>query len=478
MPCTSRWRVGIWPGPVGKRERASKRARQAHDNQAGDAANRHEHVPRREHLDERQGRRVCRARWHQPGGRHPGGAADSQANGVDGGQQVGRASIGGTYHAGLWNGTAASWRDLNPAVASFSYAYAVGDGQEAGYVGLGSTPHASLWSGTASSWVDLNPAEANFSYAYSVSGGQQVGYVYTSGTIHASLWSGTAASWVDLNPAGADYSAAYGVDGGQQVGTITAGGTERASLWTGSGASWVDLSPTGATDSQALGAHGGQQVGYATLGGINRAGLWSGTAASWVDLHTFLPTGYNTSFAFGICHETGATYVVGETYNSSLARYEAIMWVLPAHVPPASFSVFRGGLESGNLSSLLDSDDDYLEVRNGITAQRTESPIMLRVSGQSPVQSPATFQFVVENKVSIRGLNQLIDLYDYTQGRFVNADTRAASTNDAVVTVTGSAANVEAGTRNIQSQLQIRPAGPLFTNTWRGYVDQTVWLIG
>ncbi len=89
-----------------------------------------------------------------------------------------------------------------------------------------------------------------------------------------------------------------------------------------------------------------------------------------------------------------------------------------------------------------------------------------------------TFQVTVENKVSITGLSQLIDLYDYAQGKFVNADARAAFTTDLVVTVTGSSANVERGTRNVQSQMQVRPAGPVFTNTWRSYVDQTKWLIG
>ncbi len=161
-------------------------------------------------------------------------------------------------------------------------------------------------------------------------------------------------------------------------------GIDRASLWSGTAASWVDLTPTGATRfarSRAFGVQGGQQVGYATVGDHERASLWRGTAGSWVDLHAFLSTSFTVSYAYGISHDQGATYIVGTGFNSTLGHYEALMWVLPVNVPPTSFQVFRGVLESGDLSSLLNSDDNYLVVRNGVTALRTESPIMLRVSG-------------------------------------------------------------------------------------------------
>ncbi len=283
---------------------------------------------------------------------------------------------------------------------------------------------------------------------------------------------------MSLNPAGSSTSYALSISGGQQGGYAIIDGAGRPGIWTGTAQSWVDLTPAGASLGQVSSVHGGQQAGYVLVGSVTHAGVWSGTAASWVDLHAFLPQRFVQSYALGIVHDAGVTYVVGWAYDPTLNRDEAIMWANGGgHVNPLSFTVFRGVLESGDLASLLDSDNNYVVVRNGITALGTESPIMVRVSGQSPLQTPTTFQFTVENKVSITGLNQLIDLYDYALGRFVNADVRAASTNDAVVTVTGSVANVETGTRNVQSQIQVRPAGPLFTNTWRSYLDQTIWVI-
>jgi hypothetical protein len=127
----------------------------------------------------------------------PSGATYSFGYGTSGSQQVGVAND----HAGLWNGTAASWVDLNPQwAANGSGALATSGSQQVGYAFLAYSPHAVLWSGTAGSCVDLNPIGAYESYANSISDSQEVGWASSiGGNSHASLWSGTAASWVDLS---------------------------------------------------------------------------------------------------------------------------------------------------------------------------------------------------------------------------------------------------------------------------------------
>ncbi len=210
-----------------------------------------------------------------------------------------------THHALLWNGTAASAVDLNPAGYTSSFAYGASGTTQVGY-GYGTTGnnnHALLWNGTAASAVDLNPAGYTYSLAYGASGTKQVGYgdsTATGNNDHALLWSGTAASFVDLNPAGYTSSAALGASGTTQVGygfgTAT-GNNTHALLWNGTAASAVDLNPAGYTCSLAQAASGTMQVGYGggTATGNNRhALLWSGTAASFVDLNAFLPAGFNT----------------------------------------------------------------------------------------------------------------------------------------------------------------------------------------
>ena len=253
-------------------------------------------------------------------------ATSSSARGVDGNQQVGWAHVGGSDRASMWSGTAASWTDLTPPWASAAYAYSVSGGEQVGWTSINGKNQACLWKGTVSSWVDLHPVGASDSIALGVNGGHQVGYA-TVGSARASLWGGTAASWVNLHPAGASYSKAWGVSAAQQVGWARVGNSDRASLWSGTAASWVDLTPVAATDSMALGVADGQQVGSARVGGSDRASLWSGTAASWVDLHAFLPANFYLSVAYGISHAGGFTYVTGYGYNATSGRYEALMWV-------------------------------------------------------------------------------------------------------------------------------------------------------
>jgi len=245
---------------------------------------------------------------------NPAGALKSNAFGVSGGQQVGVAYLDSSlgywaYHAGLWSGSSGSWVDLNPGVGE-SFAYGVSGDHQVGVA----NGHAALWSGSAASWVDLDPAYSVGSCARGVSDGQQVGYAnvydteHTGGIVrtHAGLWSGTATSWVDLSPVestSSSSSSAYGVSGGQQVGFAQVGGVMHASLWNGTAESWVDLNPAGAEYSYAYGVSGGQQVGYARFFDdpwtVSRAVLWSGTAGSWVDLHALLPAAFRPAGAPG-----------------------------------------------------------------------------------------------------------------------------------------------------------------------------------
>jgi hypothetical protein len=127
-------------------------------------------------------------------------------------------------------------------------AYGIGQGQQVGSTTYFNTWHAALWNGTAASWVDLHPT-ANLppqgvhdSIAYAVHEGQQVGTVYAASTFAwAALWTGSAGSFVNLSPPGTIWSEGLGVYAGRQVGYIS-NGQDRACLWTGSAASIEDLS--------------------------------------------------------------------------------------------------------------------------------------------------------------------------------------------------------------------------------------------
>jgi len=110
-------------------------------------------------------------------------------------------------------------------------------------VGYGSATgdeyHALLWNGTAASYVDLNPSGFTSSGANGTNGTQQVGGgsgSATGGQGHALLWNGSANSYVDLHqflPEGFANSGATGIDSyGNIVGCAYDNlGYNRAILW-------------------------------------------------------------------------------------------------------------------------------------------------------------------------------------------------------------------------------------------------------
>lgn len=235
------------------------------------------------------------------------GAAYSEAYATSGSQQVGVGWSSGaspeTGEALLWNGTAASAVNLNPAGYDQSAANFTNGSQQVGYATLDASnlTHAMLWNGSAASFVDLNPSGYYASAAFGTDGTRQVGTAsyLPFGYSDAILWTGTASSAVVLtatNMGTVTSASALGIGGSQEVGYFetTSNSDSNAVLWTGSAASVIDLNSRsfGIQFSEALATNGSQQVGWGT--GIETrdddALLWSGSAASTVDLAKFLPT--------------------------------------------------------------------------------------------------------------------------------------------------------------------------------------------
>ncbi len=227
--------------------------------------------------------------------------------------------------------------------------------------------------------------------------------------------------------------------------------------------------------------------GYAvTINGFDFAG-WAGTYQGFlniVDGNRYIMWSFPNFAAPGSGHAsfspaiTGSGRIAIEWGSSWNMGIDNISISEQPIVPPTGFNVFRGVLEGGNVSSLIGSDDNYVVVKNGVTALRTESPITVEVLGTSPTQAVTILKFNVENRVSITGLNQYIDMYDWTASAYEQQDARAATTTDGVVALTATNPNrfIQGGTKSLKSRMRIRPAGPVFTNTWRSFLDQAVWI--
>lgn len=290
------------------------------------------------------------------------------ALGASGNQQAGILSYPGAVKAVLWSGSANSWVDLGPPVASESGLSSVIPGFQGGYARISGADHAVMWTGWQGSWVDLHPAGAIRSSVTAVSATKQGGWAVIDGLSIAGLWSGSAVSWiplattnsavlgmagdeqvgytadgaclwrgssgsrVDLNGT-ASYSVANGTDGVTQVGGYRQGGSlTMACMWSGTAATRQGLHPPTASTSVALAVAGEWQCGYMNTDRV-RAVVWRGPSVPETDLHQFLPQHFIRSYATGIAIHNGITYVTG--YGETVGGYRPLLWrnpAVPTHV--------------------------------------------------------------------------------------------------------------------------------------------------
>ena len=273
---------------------------------------------------------------------NPGGSIGSDIASFNGNQQFGTATFSGFLdHAGLWNGTAASFVDLNPDFLDETEAEDSDGVQQVGWGIKGQSRYACLWSGTKASFVDLTPAGAN-AWAHGVHNGKQVGAFMTNNVESAALWSGTAASLVNLHPVGASHSQARAVYGDYQGGSANFTGGWEAVLWHGTAESYTQLSPVLGASSGVYGMFDGVQVGGVYLNDAFHASMWNGTRESWFDLNTLLSADYTDANAFSVWGDGANLYIGGQATNINTNRLEAVVWVQSVPEPASTAAMALG----------------------------------------------------------------------------------------------------------------------------------------
>jgi hypothetical protein len=221
----------------------------------------------------------------------------------------------------------------------------------------------------------------------------------------------------------------------------------------------------------------GQQVGSARIANVFRAGTWFGTPDSWVELHAFLSGDFIQSRADAIWRTGSLTYIVGHGFKSGVDQTHALIWISQA-VSPASFSMFRGSVFSGNLASLQSSDNNRLIMRPGVTLGTSQPPIQIILNGTAPTASPNGFSFSLESSASFGNAQQKISLYNFNTGLYEELDARLAKTTDDTVTVTvrvNPSRFIQAGTLAIRALVSFRAVGPSLSFPWSGRIDKVWW---
>ncbi len=276
----------------------------------------------------------------------PAGSVGGGIFDTDGTTQVGwwwwpyQCYIGGqwvtcyTAQAARWEGSPGTHTNLQVSGWEYSHGLAVGTQYLGGTVtnddNSGNTwHHAVMWDKATNLSTDFHPSGVSSSFISYIDGDYQYGSVITNFpfTTHAAQWHGSKDSFVDLNPTGAYRSYLNDAADGQQVGAAEFNGQLYAGIWTGSADSFELFIPDNASASGLAACESGLQIGSFTVNGIVHPAIWAGDPNQYVDLTPFIPSQYTAGVLADLdVQADGTIVIVGQCYNPTQNRYEAVMW--------------------------------------------------------------------------------------------------------------------------------------------------------
>ncbi len=174
--------------------------------------------------------------------------------------------------------------------------------------------------------------------------------------------------------------------------------------------------------------------------------------------------------------------IVGNRFGDGGAQPfagESYVVFSPAEPPTTleSFSAFRGFHDSGDLDSLLESDDNKLCYEPGIVLDPSEAPVTLDFVGTLPNDSPATLDVTIESSANTVGLELTISFWNFNTESWNTVGTATQSLNaDTVRKFAGKPAHhVQAGTGEVRTRYEVRQVSLIFLFPWLDCVDQVVW---
>ena len=146
-------------------------------------------------------------------------------------------------------------------------------------------------------------------------------------------------------------------------------------------------------------------------------------------------------------------------------------------VGPDGWNAFRGFYDSGDLNSLLESDDDKLCYNPGIVLLQTEAPITLDFIGTLPNDSPASLDVTIESSANTVGLELTFSFWNYNTNSWdvVGTDTQSLNADTARTFPGDPADHVEPGTGEVRTRYEIRVVSFIFLFPWLDCVDRVFW---
>ncbi|MCH7944881.1 MAG: hypothetical protein IIC73_02540 [Armatimonadetes bacterium] len=146
---------------------------------------------------------------------------------------------------------------------------------------------------------------------------------------------------------------------------------------------------------------------------------------------------------------------------------------------PASFQWIRGNLQSGNLGSLWFDDGSYNVARAGLTLFLGEPPAQLIVETFVSSTNVIGIRFDVVAKVNTPGLNQRVELWNFTTGTWDTLSDGPATTTDSTVLSFATVANdyVAGAPAVVRAKVSWYQTGLTLLWPWTVSVDRVHWVV-
>jgi hypothetical protein len=167
-----------------------------------------------------------------------------------------------------------------------------------------------------------------------------------------------------------------------------------------------------------------------------------------------------------------------DRWNPSFTLYGTISGD-EATFPPDSFFRFRGVFVSGDLNSLLASDNNKLCHNPGITLFPSEAPITLDFFGISPNDAPDALSVTIESSANTVGLGLTFRFWNFHNAMWQTVGTASQSNNvDTVRTYPGVPNDhIQGGTGQVRTRYEVRKVGFVFLFPWTDCVDHVFWKV-
>jgi photosystem II stability/assembly factor-like uncharacterized protein len=144
-------------------------------------------------------------------------------------------------------------------------------------------------------------------------------------------------------------------------------------------------------------------------------------------------------------------------------------------IQPGAFTKVRGEIVSGTWQAVLQSDNNRLAMRPGVTFSTTQAPVVLEFTGQAPLNTN-NLTLQVENSATATAVQIQIEMFDYDASQFVNVTTSASTTTDQMYTIDqANAGRFVSASGQVKTRISYKATGPVFSYPWNTRLDYVHW---